>query len=121
MSLQFKPLSLVALATTAVLYGCGGDDAIEKTAVYDGDSKTGLWCPSPQIVQTVDADYHPLSADEISALTAAAMARDGADFDADAFDVYSYDYAGINLYNVHQVRFKRHSFHQESQELERFK
>ena len=81
MSLQFKPLSLVALATTAVLYGCGGDDAIEKTAVYDGDSKTGLWCPSPQIVQTVDADYHPLSADEISALTAAAMARDGADFD----------------------------------------
>ena len=27
MSLQFKPLSLVALATTAVLYGCGGDDA----------------------------------------------------------------------------------------------
>ena len=100
MSLQFKPLSLVALATTAVLYGCGGDDAIEKTAVYDGDSKTGLWCPLPQIVQTVDADYHPLSADEQAALRAAAEARDGADFDADAFDVYSYDYAGINLYNV---------------------
>ncbi len=98
MSLQIKPLSLVALATTAVLYGCGGDDAIEKKYVYDGN--TGLWCPSPQIVQTVDADFHPLSASEQAALKAAAMARDGAAFDEAAFNVYSYDYAGIDLFAV---------------------
>ena len=100
MSLQFKPLSLVALATTAVLYGCGGDGSAEKEFVYDDDNKTGLWCPLPQIVQTVDADYHPLSTAEIAALKAAAMARDGAAFDADAFDPYSYDYDGINLFDV---------------------
>lgn len=100
MSLQYKPLSLVALATTAVLYGCGGDDTIEKTYVYDDNTKTGLWCPLPQIVQTVDADYYPLSTDEINDLTAAAMARDGADFDEAAFDVYNYDYAGIELFGV---------------------
>lgn len=100
MSLQYKPLSLVALATTAVLYGCGGDDSIEKTNVYDDTTKTGLWCPSPQIVQTVDADYHPLSAAEQAALKAAAMARDGAAFDEAAFNVYNYDYAGINLFDV---------------------
>ena len=100
MSLQFKPLSLVALATTAVLYGCGSDDALNKTDVYDNDSKTGLWCPLPQIVQTVDADYHPLSADEQAALKAAAMARDGAAFDDAAYSVYGYDYAGINLFDV---------------------
>ncbi|MEH8019195.1 hypothetical protein MN202_18305 [Rheinheimera muenzenbergensis] len=100
MSLQYKPLSLVALATTAVLYGCGGDDSIEKTYVYDDTTKTGLWCPSPQIVQTVDADYHPLSAAEQAALKAAAMARDGAAFDEAAFNAYTYDYAGINLFEV---------------------
>lgn len=100
MSLQYKPLSLVALATTAVLYGCGSDDTIEKTNVYDDTTKTGLWCPSPQIVQTVDADYHPLSATEISALKAAAMARDGAEFDEAAFNAYTYDYAGIDLFDV---------------------
>jgi len=100
MSLQYKPLSLVALATTAVLYGCGSDDSVEKTYVYDDATKTGLWCPLPQIVQTVDADYYPLSADEISALRAAAMARDGAAFDAAAFNAYTYDYDGINLFDV---------------------
>jgi pullulanase len=98
MSLQYKPLSLVALATTAVLYGCGSDDTIEKKYVYDGN--TGLWCASPQIVQTVDADFHPLSTSEKAALKAAAKARDGASFDEAAFNVYSYDYAGIDLFAV---------------------
>ncbi len=100
MSLQYKPLSLVALATTAVLYGCGGDDAINKTVVYDDNNKTGLWCQNPDIVQVVDADFHPLSSSEINALKAAAMARDGAGFNEAAFNAYSYDFDGIDLFAV---------------------
>jgi len=86
----------VALATSVALHGCGGgggEDTIVKTP-------TTLWCPSPEIVQTVDSDFYPLSAAEIAVLRDAAAARDGDQFDEAHFDPYSYDFGGIDLFNV---------------------
>ncbi|WP_333607707.1 hypothetical protein [Arsukibacterium sp.] len=100
MSLKFKPLSLVALATSAVLYGCGSDDRIEKTVVYDDSTKTGLWCQAPQIVQVVDSDFYPLTFAERTALKNAAMARDGLSFDDAAYNPYTYNFDGIDLFDV---------------------
>lgn len=100
MSLKVKPLTLVALATSAVLYGCGSDDTIEKTVVYDEETKTGLWCQAPQIVQVVDSDFYPLNTAERAALRSAAMTRDGSNFDEDAYNPYTYNFDGIDLFDV---------------------
>ena len=100
MSLKVKPLTLVALATSAVLSGCGSDDTIEKTVVFNEGTQTGLWCQAPQIVQVVDADFYPLNATEQAALKSAAMARDGNNFDEEAYNPYTYNFDGIDLFDV---------------------
>ncbi|WP_337880171.1 hypothetical protein [Rheinheimera sp.] len=96
MTNKSRPLSLVALATSVALQGCGGGGG-EETIVK---TPTSLWCPSPEIVQTVDSDFYPLSAAEIAVLRDAAAARDGEAFDEANFNPYTYDFSGIDLFNV---------------------
>lgn len=109
MNFKLKPLSLAALATATVLSGCGTEEeTIDKTVVFDEATKTGLWCKLPDIVQTVDADFHPLSESEIEKLQATALNityPDGATEDqetafAASFNAYEFDFSEADLYPV---------------------
>lgn len=109
MNFKLKPLSLAAIATATVLSGCGTEEEnIEKTVVFDEATKTGLWCKLPDIVQTVDADFHPLSETEIESLQAKALEMtypDGATEDqetdfAASFNPYEFDFSEVDLYPV---------------------
>ncbi len=110
MNFKLKPLSLAALATATILSGCGTEEeTIVKTKVFDEESKTGLWCKLPDIVQTVDADFHPLSAEEMTALEAVALSIADPDdaftdtqkeqFSA-SFNPYTFDYGTYDLYQT---------------------
>lgn len=110
MNFKLKPLSLAALATATVLSGCGTEEeTIQKTKVFDNETKTGLWCKLPDIVQTVDADFHPLTEAEIDALETVALSIANADdtftdqeiedFKA-SFNPYDFDYGTYDLYQT---------------------
>ena len=109
MNFKLKPLSLAALATATVLSGCGTEEeTIDKEVVFDEATKTGLWCKLPDIVQTVDADFHPLSESEVEKLQAVALEisyPDGATEDeaaafAASFNPYEFDFSEVDLYPV---------------------
>lgn len=119
MNFKFTSLSVVALATTAALSGCSTEEEkIEKVYPFEQASSTahgsnatgqGLWCKAPDIVQTVDSDFHPLSTQEITDLKAVALAAANSDNDwtdaeiaawESSFNPYTYDYGTIDLYDT---------------------
>ncbi|WP_111978129.1 pullulanase-associated domain-containing protein [Algibacillus agarilyticus] len=67
MNFKLKPLSLVALATTATLAGCGSETLPPKQT----SDELGLWCPNPQTVEIVNQDFYALTATENNALQTA--------------------------------------------------
>lgn len=123
MNFKLKPLS-VAVMTTVALAGCGDivteEETIEKTfPVEQGKvdpntgfiltAASGLTCKSPDIVQEIDADFYPLTAEEMTAIKAAALviANPDSDWTADevaawesTFNPYTFDYGTLDLYSV---------------------
>lgn len=103
MNQKVKQLSLVAIATSVALYGCSDDYTTpEKQTVAD----VGLWAPPGEIVQVVDSDFYPLTAEDKTALAnakaaakAAAMEAQGEDFDDAAWEA-EFKYEDLDLYAI---------------------
>lgn len=122
MNFKLKPLAVALIATTTVLSGCSTEDEkIEKnvlttpgqvnpvTGVIE-TAASGLVCQLPDIVQSIDSDFYPLTQDEKDSLRMVAD-PDGT-WDADAIAVwnsndlsvantaYTYDYGAADLYQI---------------------
>jgi hypothetical protein len=121
MNFKLKPLSVAMLATVTVLGGCSTEEEeivktrpveagqVNPTTGWIETAASGLTCKSPDIVQSIDADFHPLTTDEITALRTAALAIANPDSDWDSdeiaawdatFDPYTFDYGTLDLYSV---------------------
>lgn len=120
MNFKLKPLTVALIATSAVLSGCSTEeDKIEKTTqtntgqvnAVTGVIETaisGLTCQLPDIVQSIDSDFYPLTQDEKDALRALVdptstwtdeQVANWNSNDLSAADTaYTYDYGAMNLY-----------------------
>mgnify|MGYP001038386315 CR=1 FL=1 len=119
MNFKLKPLSVAMLATVTALAGCSTEeDNIEKTVFTESGqvnpttgiietATSGMVCQLPDIVQTIDSDFYPLTQAEKDALRAAVDPDETwsdeqvADWnDPMSYAAYDYDYAGVDLYAV---------------------
>lgn len=122
MNFKLKPLTVALIATSAVLSGCSTEEEkIEKTTVtasgqvnpVTGVIETaisGMSCQLPDVVQTIDSDFYPLTQDEKDALRSIAD-PDGTWTDeqiatwnsndlTQSDTAYTYDYGAAYLYTA---------------------